>query len=384
MPDAPERDPLLDGLTVYEVGGAVRDALLGRAVTDRDYVVVGATPEVLECRGFRRVGRDFPVFLHPKTGAEYALARTERKTGAGHGGFECFAAPDVTLEQDLARRDLTVNAMARTTAGEIVDPFGGRDDLLAGSLRHVSPAFVEDPLRVLRVARFAAQLGFEPAPETEELMREMAASGELDTLTPERVWTETSKALAAPWPAAYFEVLARVGAIAAVFPELGTVMAGAPDAWQQRLAGLKRSAAADDALPVRAAIAFSIAGPQATQRTADRLRLPRAIREVAYLAAREGAALTRAEQADAGQLLELVKTADALRRPDRLHAALTAACRVEACDPEPPRRCLDGALAALAGIDLASVAGTASEPSEVPKAVEAARLAAIERYLDRR
>lgn len=383
MPDESEGDPLLDGLTVYEVGGAVRDALLGRAVTDRDYVVVGATPEALERRGFRRVGRDFPVFLHPKTGSEYALARTERKTGAGHGGFTCFAAPDVTLEQDLARRDLTVNAMARTADGEIVDPFGGRADLAAQSLRHVSPAFVEDPLRVLRVARFAAQLGFEPAPETERLMRAMAASGELDTLTPERIWTETRKALESASPAAYFEVLERVGAIAAVFPDLGEVMVSAPDVWRERLAGLKRSAAAGDELPVRAAIAFSAAGPEATQRVADRLRLPRAIREVAYLAAREGAALTRAEHADAEQLLELVKTADALRRPDRLHAALTAACRVRACDPEPPRQYLDGALAALAGIDLASVARAAGDPSEVPRAVEAARLAAVERYLAR-
>ncbi|HSG65355.1 MAG TPA: multifunctional CCA tRNA nucleotidyl transferase/2'3'-cyclic phosphodiesterase/2'nucleotidase/phosphatase, partial [Gammaproteobacteria bacterium] len=208
-------------MEIFEVGGAVRDALLGHEIRERDWVVVGATPDAMRELGFRQVGKDFPVFLHPETGEEYALARTEKKVGPGYHGFAVHADTGVTLEEDLARRDLTINAMARDQNGTLIDPHGGRDDLEARVLRHVSPAFTEDPLRVLRVARFLARfgsLGFSIAPETLGLMREIASSGELETLRPERVWQETDKALGEETPALYFESLRDCGALARVFP----------------------------------------------------------------------------------------------------------------------------------------------------------------------
>ncbi|RRA40172.1 multifunctional CCA tRNA nucleotidyl transferase/2'3'-cyclic phosphodiesterase/2'nucleotidase/phosphatase, partial [Cronobacter sakazakii] len=200
----------------YLVGGAVRDALLGLPVKDKDWVVVGATPAEMLALGYQQVGKDFPVFLHPQTHEEYALARTERKSGQGYTGFTCYAAPDVTLEQDLQRRDLTINAIAQDDSGEFIDPYHGRDDLKARLLRHVSPAFNEDPLRVLRVARFAARyahLGFRIAPETLSLMREMAENGELEYLTAERVWKETESALTTRNPQIYFLMLRECGAL---------------------------------------------------------------------------------------------------------------------------------------------------------------------------
>src|SRR5512134_1656591 len=187
--------PLPQPVRIYRVGGSVRDELLGREVADRDFVVVGATPEMMLASGYRPVGRDFPVFLHPDTQEEYALARTERKHGVGYRGFAFFASPEVTLEDDLGRRDLTMNAMARDDDGRLIDPYGGERDLRAGVLRHVSAAFAEDPLRVLRVGRFAARFGFQVAPETEALMREIVASGELGTLAAERVWQELATGL---------------------------------------------------------------------------------------------------------------------------------------------------------------------------------------------
>src|SRR6202165_3979630 len=200
-------------MKIYRVGGAVRDELLGRPISDRDYVVVGATPEAMIAKGFRPVGRDFPVFLHPESGDEYALARTERKSGRGYHGFTFHVAPDVTLEEDLGRRDLTINAMARDADGALIDPYGGERDLSAGVLRHVSPAFAEDPLRVLRVARFAARLGFAVAPETEALMRSITAGGELATLTPERVWQEPLRPRVGARASPLLVVLRRCGAL---------------------------------------------------------------------------------------------------------------------------------------------------------------------------
>ena len=211
------------GHRVYLVGGAVRDLLLGRAHGDRDYVVVGATPGDMVALGYKPVGKDFPVFLHPDTGEEYALARTERKTGPGYHGFAFHAAPDVTLEDDLARRDLTINAMARDEAGALIDPYGGEKDLRERALRHVSPAFAEDPVRILRIARFLARfapLGFRIADETMALMRGMVASGEAAHLVPERVWAETRKALAEPQPSAFIRSLYECGALAVLFPEI--------------------------------------------------------------------------------------------------------------------------------------------------------------------
>lgn len=207
-------------MKTFLVGGAVRDSLLGRDVKDNDWVVVGATAEEMRLEGFEQVGADFPVFLHPITRDEHALARTERKTGAGHKGFETSFDPTVTLVEDLARRDLTINAMAMDENGELVDPFGGEQDLRAGVLRHVSPAFAEDPLRVLRVARFAARFGFEVAPETLALMRELAESGELETLTVERVWSELARAMMEAEPLRFFNVLRECGALPVLFPEL--------------------------------------------------------------------------------------------------------------------------------------------------------------------
>lgn len=210
-------------MKTYLVGGAVRDALLGRPVVERDWVVVGATAEEMLVAGFTRVGNDFPVFLHPKTREEYALARTERKSGRGHGGFVCDFSPDITLEGDLLRRDLTINAMAQADDGSLIDPYGGQADLAARLLRHVSPAFREDPLRVLRVARFAARYadyGFRIAEETLALMATIVAEGELDHLTPERVWKETERALGENHPQVFFQVLRDCGGLAALFPEI--------------------------------------------------------------------------------------------------------------------------------------------------------------------
>src|SRR3989338_4234278 len=219
-------------MRIYKVGGAVRDRLLGIAVTDIDRVVVGATTEEMLAKGFRPVGADFPVFLHPQTGEEYALARTERKSGRGYGGFTFHASPDVTLEEDLIRRDLTVNAMAEDAQGGLIDPYGGQRDLAARLLRHVSTAFAEDPLRVLRVARFAARyapLGFRVAPETMVLMRELSESGELSALTPERSWKEISRALMEPRPDVFIQVLRDCGALRELLPEVDALF-GVPQA----------------------------------------------------------------------------------------------------------------------------------------------------------
>ncbi|MEQ5184951.1 multifunctional CCA addition/repair protein [Providencia alcalifaciens] len=222
-------------MKVYLVGGAVRDKLLGLPISDRDYVVVGTTPEAMLAQGFQQVGKDFPVFLHPKTHEEYALARTERKIGSGYTGFSCYSAPDVTIEDDLLRRDLTINAIAQSDTGELVDPHHGVRDLKNRVLRHVSDAFLEDPLRVLRVARFAARYyvqGFRVAPETMALMQCMSESGELSHLTPERVWTETHKALMSNSPQVYFEVLRECGALAVLFPEIDNLFGvPAPEKW---------------------------------------------------------------------------------------------------------------------------------------------------------
>ena len=210
-------------LDIYLVGGAVRDELLGLPVTERDWVVIGATPEDLLNNGYRQIGNDFPCFLHPETKEEYALARTERKSGSGHTGFICDFGPEITLEEDLFRRDLTINAIAKTAAGDYIDPYGGRNDLKTRTLRHVSLAFAEDPLRVLRVARFAAryrELGFSVHPDTLDLMRQLSKKGELLSLTPERIWKELSRALTEPRPSEFFRVLRACGALNVILPEV--------------------------------------------------------------------------------------------------------------------------------------------------------------------
>src|SRR5512144_2539853 len=224
-------------MKVYQVGGSVRDELLGLPVQDRDWVVVGADPQEMARRGYRPVGADFPVFLHPQTHEEYALARTERKTGPGYKGFSFHAAPDVTLEDDLRRRDLTINAMARAEDGTLVDPHGGARDLAAGILRHVGEAFAEDPVRILRVARFAARFGFAVAPATMALMHRMVAAGEADALVPERVWQELARGLMEKAPSRMVAVLRECGALARILPELDRSFAhpDAPDRLAARL-----------------------------------------------------------------------------------------------------------------------------------------------------
>ncbi|MCE8016303.1 polynucleotide adenylyltransferase [Halomonas sp. MCCC 1A17488] len=313
------RDRSTEGLEVYRVGGAVRDARLGWPTADTDWVVVGATPAEMQRRGFRPVGRDFPVFLHPETHEEYALARTERKSGHGYTGFEVHASPDVTLEEDLARRDLTINAMAETPEGELVDPYGGQQDLSAKVLRHVSPAFVEDPLRVLRTARFLARyarLGFVIAGETRALMGELATSGELTHLVAERVWTETEKALAEADPAVYFRTLHECGALTPLMPELVEEEAAFERALA-RLARLPGDLSEEERPRWRWARLVEHLGDARQAALAERLRLPRRYRDLG-----RQAALTRQLRQQAAPGADDVKAwldgIDAWRRDERV------------------------------------------------------------------
>src|SRR5258706_3253420 len=302
-------------MNIYAVGGAVRDELLGLPVSDRDYVVVGATPAEMVKLGYKPVGRDFPVFLHPKSKEEYALARTERKTARGYHGFEFHAAPDVTLEEDLARRDLTINAIARDDAGNLIDPFGGAADLRARVLRHVGPAFAEDPVRILRVARFAARFGFAIAPATLQQMRAMVAHGEADALVAERVWQELARGLMERRPSRMFEVLAECGAAAVVLPELAGLVASPAGA--RRLAALDAAAARGLNLAARFALIAMHAKERAIEILCERLRVPQDCRELALLAARYCADVRKADKLPVDTLLWLLQAADALRRHER-------------------------------------------------------------------
>ena len=341
-------------MKVYMVGGAVRDRLLGLPVTDRDWVVVGATPEEMLAKGFLPVGKDFPVFLHPETHEEYALARTERKVAPGYTGFTFHAAPEVTLEQDLARRDLTINAMAMTPDGELIDPYGGRRDLEQRILRHVSPAFVEDPVRILRVARFAARLapwGFRVAPETLELMRRMVESGEVDALVPERVWAELKRALGEAKPSPFFEVLRRCGALQVIFPEIDRLF-GVPqpekhhpevDVGIHTLLVVDQAARLTPDLEVRFAALVHDLGKGTTPREewprhvgheergvplvdalCRRLRVPARFRELAILVTRYHLYFHRAGELRCTTMLELFHKLDAFRRPGRFEQFLLA------------------------------------------------------------
>ncbi len=308
-------------MEIYLVGGAVRDELLGHPFTEKDWVVVGARAEDLLEQGYTPVGKDFPVFLHPESKEEFALARTERKQGHGYTGFAVHAAPEVTLEEDLKRRDLTINAMARDPDGHLIDPYGGQRDLAARVLRHVSPAFVEDPLRVLRTARFAARyhpFGFTIAPETLALMSEIVTRGELAHLPAERVWVETEKALREAEPAVYFAVLERCGALAALAPEL--VERG--DAARKQLAvAAERS---DDSALRFAALTHGLA-PAALDALCERLKVPRRHRELALLLTAQAARAARARELPGEELLALLEAAGALRNHGRFEAFLEGA-----------------------------------------------------------
>ena len=363
-------------MKVYQVGGSVRDELLGLAVQDRDYVVVGADPQALLDRGFKPVGADFPVFLHPETHEEYALARTERKTGPGYKGFAFHAAPDVTLEDDLRRRDLTINAMARAADGTLVDPHGGERDLRAGLLRHVSEAFAEDPVRILRVARFAARFGFAVAPETMALMRSMVRAGEADALVPERVWQEVARGLMENSPSRMLAVLRQCGALARVLPELDAAYEAdvAPDRLAARL---DHAAARGHPLPVRYALLVLDLEEDAAARLAQRVNAPADCRELASAARRERDLLA-APLADADTTLALLERVDAFRRPERLERLLDAAdCDLHARAGEGcvPRAELARALAAARAVDAGKVAREFA--GDIPGAIRRARLQAI-------
>jgi tRNA nucleotidyltransferase (CCA-adding enzyme) len=398
---------------VYRVGGSVRDELLGSPVVDRDFVVVGATPEQMVAEGFRPVGSDFPVFLHPQTNDEYALARTERKSGRGYRGFVFHATPDVTLEADLARRDLTINAIARDEDGALIDPHGGIADLRAGILRHVSSAFAEDPLRVLRVARFAARFGFSVAPETEALLRTIAAGGELATLTAERVWQELSKALLEERPSLFFRVLRSSGALEQLLPEVGALF-GVPqpvahhpeiDTGVHLMQALDFSAKSGDALAVRYAVLAHDLGKATTEPAqwprhiahearsvalardlSRRLRVPTDCAELAQLVARYHGDVHRADELRVTTLLDLLLAADALRRPERLEGLLRA-CAADALSRPGragqkyvPAERVRMALEVVRGVDAGAIAAAHPDASDLPERIRMQRLRELQRW----
>ncbi len=402
-------------MQAYVVGGAVRDALLGRPVHDRDWVVVGATPEALLDAGYTAVGKDFPVFLHPDTHEEYALARTERKTAPGYHGFVFHCAPEVTLEQDLARRDLTINAMAQGPDGRLIDPYGGQRDLAARVLRHVSDAFAEDPVRILRLARFAARFeDFHVAPETQALMAGMVADGEVDTLVPERVWQELARGLMEAHPSRMFEVLRGCGALARLLPEVDRLF-GVPQPAQHHpeidtgvhlMMVLDTSARLQAPLDVRYAclghdlgkgttppeewprhIAHEARSEALVRALSDRLRTPGDAKALALLVAREHGNIHRSAAFGPAALLRLLERADAFRRPARFADALLA-CECDARgrlgfeDAAYPQRArLTAALAAALEVDTAAVAAQAlaggARGAQIAQAIQAARVHAL-------
>ncbi|MCV2361542.1 multifunctional CCA addition/repair protein [Paucibacter sp. TC2R-5] len=399
----------------YLVGGAVRDRLLGLAGKDRDWVVVGADPQAMLKAGYTQVGRDFPVFLHPQTHEEYALARTERKTAPGYHGFDFQASPEVTLEQDLARRDLTINAMAQDECGAVTDPYGGQQDLTNKVLRHVSPAFAEDPVRILRLARFAARFAdFSVAPETLALMRQMVAQGEVDALVAERVWQEFAKGLMEDQPSRMLEVLRECGALARIAPEVEALF-GVPqpaahhpeiDTGAHLALVLDQCAHLGAPLAVRFAclchdlgkaltpaellprhIGHEARGVPLLKRLSERWRVPSDCRELAELVAREHTHVHQSEAFGAEARLRLLERCDAWRRPERFEHMLWA-CECDARGrlglaqkPYPQREHLLKDLQATLGIDLAAVSAAALAEGKtgpaIGRAVQAARLNAL-------
>ena len=406
-------------MQVYLVGGAVRDRLLGRAIGERDWVVVGATPAELTAQGYTAVGKDFPVFLHPQSKEEYALARQERKVAPGYHGFTTVFSPDVTLEEDLKRRDLTINAMAEDAAGHIVDPYGGQRDLAARLLRHVSDAFVEDPVRVLRVARFAARLseaGFRIAPETEALLERMTASGEIAALTPERVWRETARALLEPHPQVFFEILLKCGALGVLMPELAALQ-GVPqpakwhpevDTFVHVMLALGVAARRQSSLAVRYAVLLHDLGKALTPReqwpahhqheergvepigtVSQRLRAPNDCRELAILTSRHHTLVHRALELRAVTIMKLFTETDALRRPERF-TQLLLACECDArgraglqSRPYPQADYLRQAHAAAMSASLSAEERQGLAGPQIGAALQERRLAAVTQIRER-
>lgn len=406
-------------MQVYLVGGAVRDELLGIPVRERDWCVVGATPGQMLDLGYKQVGKDFPVFLHPETGEEYALARTERKTAPGYHGFAFDTSPAVTLEEDLMRRDLTVNALARDDEGTLIDPFDGAADIAARRLRHVSPAFREDPVRILRTARFAARfapLGFEVADDTLALMRDMVADGEADSLVPDRVWKEMERALGEAVPPVFFEVLRACGALAVVFPEIDALFGiPQPPRWHPEIdcgvhtmMVLEQAARLSPAIDVRFAALVHDLGKATTplkrlpshpghekrsvriiRRMADRLPMPVACRELALLVAEFHLHAHRALELRPATVLKLLERADAFRRSERFEKFLLA-CEADARGrtgledrPYPQADYLRGAFAAAETIDVKSLIGDETDGRRISELIRDARTRAIAAFRDR-
>jgi tRNA nucleotidyltransferase (CCA-adding enzyme) len=396
-------------MEIYLVGGAVRDRLLGLEVKDRDWVVVGATPEEMTARGFKMVGADFPVFLHPETKEEYALARTERKSGRGYKGFTVYAGSDVTLEQDLARRDLTINAMAEDSSGRLIDPFHGADDLKRGILRHVSPAFVEDPLRVLRVARFAARFDYPVAHATQELMQALVEAGEMETLVAERVWSELERALGEKQPVRFFEVLRECGALHRLLPELDALF-GVPqppehhpeiDTGVHTLMVLAQAVRLSADAQVRFAALLHDLGKGTTPASewpkhvgheergmtlvrdiCRRLRVPNDFRDLALLVTRYHTHCHRAAELRDATLLETLEALDAFRRPERVED-FVCACEADFRGrtgyedrPYPQADIFRRASSAARAVDTAAIAAGRNGP-QIGEAIRAARIEAI-------
>jgi len=409
-------------MKIYTVGGAVRDELLGLPVQDRDYVVVGATPDDMLARGFTPVGKDFPVFLHPATHEEYALARTERKTAPGYKGFVFHTEANVALEDDLIRRDLTINAIAKAEDGTLIDPFDGQKDLHAKIFRHVSPAFAEDPVRILRVARFAARFAdFAVAPKTNALMRQMVAAGEVDALVPERVWQELARGLMEERPSRMFEVLRECGALARIMPELDALW-GVPQPAQHHpeidtgvhvMLVIDYAARQNRNLPIRLAALLHDLGKGATppekwprhhghegvgvklvEAVCERLKIPNDCRDLALMTAREHGNIGRALALRAATIVTMFERCDAFRKPQRTIEMLLAS----ECDyrgrtgfeekPFPQAAYLAAALKAAQGVNAGQIAGEVMQhngttPQKIAEAIRAARIAAVSAAIGR-
>lgn len=409
-------DPVVADLEIYQVGGSVRDQLLGLAGSDRDFVVVGSAPEDLLKRGFRPVGRDFPVFLHPRTKEEYALARTERKQGRGYHGFVFHTGPEVSLEADLARRDLTINAMALAPDGRLIDPYNGRLDLELGILRHVSDAFREDPVRVLRLARFATRFSrFTIAERTLTLCRRMAADGEIAHLVPERVWQEMSRALMHPQPSRFISVLRATGALEVLLPEVEALF-GVPqprahhpeiDSGRHTLMVLDRAAQLDGALPARFAALVHDLGKALTpaeewpahhgherrglpliRALCERLRVPNDCRELALLVGEFHLQMHRALELKPATLMRLLERLDVVRRPERLEPFLLT-CSADYSGrlgleerPYPQAEFIRQVARAAAGVDARDLVAGGLQGEALGEALRQqriARIAALER-----
>lgn len=389
-------------MQIYLVGGAVRDKLLSLPVKDKDFVVVGATPAEMLAQGYQQVGKDFPVFLHPSSKQEYALARTERKSGSGYTGFTCYAAPDVTLEQDLVRRDLTINAMVEDENGQVIDPLNARADLDNRILRHISASFSEDPLRVLRVARFAArfhQLGFKIAAETLTLMQDMTQAGDLAELTPERVWQEVEKTLSAANPEVFFQVLKEIGALAVILPELNNLFSLTQEIssgnriepesgleqgniGQQALAQLKQTASLSPDLAIRfAALMQQLDNHQVSIKAlAKRCKVPNEHRDLALQVSAQQHSIHNALSLTPADIISVFDQTDAWRKPERFQQILLTCSTSQAnqlVDAYPPTLYLTKMLSAACDIAVQPIIAAGFRGPEIKQQLTAQRITAL-------